>query len=611
MKTEWVILMKLDRIRNFCIIAHIDHGKSTLADRLLERTSTVDIRSMRDQLLDSLELERERGITIKLVPVRMKYTSPSGQVYVLNLIDTPGHVDFGYEVSRSLAACEGALLVVDASQGVEAQTLANAYLAVEQGLEIIPVINKIDLPSARPDYVKNEIEELVGLDSSDSILASAKDGTGIDEILEKIIKLVPAPEGDPEDPLQALIFDSVYDNYRGVVCYIRIMNGTIRKGQEILFMAKGTRYAVEEIGVFTPALQPVDVLGPGEVGYLICNIKTLSEARVGDTVTGVPKNALKPLPGYRNPKPVVFCGFYPVEREEYPLLRESLEKLQLNDSALFFEPETSVALGFGFRCGFLGLLHMEIARERLRREFGVELVATAPNVVYEVQTRSGVTIEAHRPSDFPEIGDIDTVSEPMIKLTILVPSEYVGKVMQLCQDKRGTYISMDYLSPERARVVYELPLAEFILDFHDKIKSLTRGFASIDYEHSGLVESDLVRVDVLIQGEAADAFSFICHRDAAYRRGLAVTRKLKELIPRQLFEVPIQASVGKKVIVRQNIKALRKDVLAKCYGGDITRKRKLLEKQKEGKRKMKKIGKVSIPQEAFLAFLKVDEDEEK
>ncbi len=611
MKTEWVILMKLDRIRNFCIIAHIDHGKSTLADRLLERTSTVDIRSMRDQLLDSLELERERGITIKLVPVRMKYTSPSGQVYVLNLIDTPGHVDFGYEVSRSLAACEGALLVVDASQGVEAQTLANAYLAVEQGLEIIPVINKIDLPSARPDYVKNEIEELVGLDSSDSILASAKDGTGIDEILEKIIKLVPAPEGDPEDPLQALIFDSVYDNYRGVVCYIRIMNGTIRKGQEILFMAKGTRYAVEEIGVFTPALQPVDVLGPGEVGYLICNIKTLSEARVGDTVTGVPKNALKPLPGYRNPKPVVFCGFYPVEREEYPLLRESLEKLQLNDSALFFEPETSVALGFGFRCGFLGLLHMEIARERLRREFGVELVATAPNVVYEVQTRSGVTIEAHRPSDFPEIGDIDTVSEPMIKLTILVPSEYVGKVMQLCQDKRGTYISMDYLSPERARVVYELPLAEFILDFHDKIKSLTRGFASIDYEHSGLVESDLVRVDVLIQGEAADAFSFICHRDAAYRRGLAVTRKLKELIPRQLFEVPIQASVGKKVIVRQNIKALRKDVLAKCYGGDITRKRKLLEKQKEGKKKMKKIGKVSIPQEAFLAFLKVDEDEEK
>ena len=603
--------MELERIRNFCIIAHIDHGKSTLADRLLETTSTVDHRAMRDQLLDSLELERERGITIKLVPVRMKYEAPDGKKYILNLIDTPGHVDFGYEVSRSLAACEGALLVVDASQGVEAQTLANAYLAVDQGLEIIPVINKIDLPSARPEYVKGEIEELVGLDSSDAVLASAKDGTGIGEILDKIIEVVPSPKGDPDAPLQALIFDSVYDNYRGVVCYIRILNGTIRKGQEILFMATDQKYAVEEIGVFIPALKPIDSLGPGEVGYLISNIKTLSEARVGDTVTNSYKPASRPLPGYRNPKPVVFCGFYPVERDEYPLLRESLEKLQLNDSALFFEPETSVALGFGFRCGFLGLLHMEIARERLRREFGVELVATAPNVVYEVETKSGDHIEAHRPSDFPDIGMIQKVSEPMIRLTVLVPSEYVGKVMQLCQDKRGNYLSMDYLSPERARVVYELPLAEFILDFHDKIKSMTRGFASIDYEHTGTVESDLVRVDVLIQGEAADAFSFICHQDESYRRGLAVTRKLKELIPRQLYEIPIQASVGKKVIVRQNIKALRKDVLAKCYGGDITRKRKLLEKQKEGKRKMKKIGKVSIPQEAFLAFLKVDDDEEK
>ncbi len=603
--------MDLERIRNFCIIAHIDHGKSTIADRLLEITNTVDSRMMKNQVLDSLELERERGITIKLVPVRMNYKALDGKDYVLNLIDTPGHVDFGYEVSRSLAACEGALLVVDAAQGVEAQTMANAYMAVEQNLEIIPVINKIDLPSARPEYVKNEIEEIIGLDASGAILASAKEGKGIVEILEEIVHTIPHPSGDSSAPLQALVFDSIYDNYRGVVCNIRVVNGTIRTGQNVLFMVTGKSYLVEEIGVFRPSYQPVKELGPGEVGYIIANIKSLFEAHVGDTVTDASHPSAKPLSGYKNPKPVVFCGFYPVEREDYSQLREALEKLQLNDSAISFEPETSVALGFGFRCGFLGLLHMEISKERLRREFGVELIATAPNVIYRIDTKEGGFVEAHRPSDFPEIGDIHAVHEPIIRLTVFVPSEYVGKVMQLCQEKRGEYVSMDYLSPERVRIVYNLPLAEFILDFHDKLKSQTRGYASLDYEHKGFREADLVRVDVLIQGEAADAFSFICHRDESYRRGQAVTRKLKDLIPRQLFEVPIQASVGKKVIVRQNIKALRKDVLAKCYGGDITRKRKLLEKQKEGKKKMKKIGKVSIPQEAFLAFLKVEDEEEK
>ena len=603
--------MDLERIRNFCIIAHIDHGKSTIADRLLEITNTVDSRMMKNQVLDSLELERERGITIKLVPVRMNYKALDGKDYVLNLIDTPGHVDFGYEVSRSLAACEGALLVVDAAQGVEAQTMANAYMAVEQNLEIIPVINKIDLPSARPEYVKNEIEEIIGLDASGAILASAKEGKGIVEILEEIVHTIPHPSGDSSAPLQALVFDSIYDNYRGVVCNIRVVNGTIRTGQNVLFMVTGKSYLVEEIGVFKPSYQPVKELGPGEVGYIIANIKSLFEAHVGDTVTDASHPSAKPLSGYKNPKPVVFCGFYPVEREDYSQLREALEKLQLNDSAISFEPETSVALGFGFRCGFLGLLHMEISKERLRREFGVELIATAPNVIYRIDTKEGGFVEAHRPSDFPEIGDIHAVHEPIIRLTVFVPSEYVGKVMQLCQEKRGEYVSMDYLSPERVRIVYNLPLAEFILDFHDKLKSQTRGYASLDYEHKGFREADLVRVDVLIQGEAADAFSFICHRDESYRRGQAVTRKLKDLIPRQLFEVPIQASVGKKVIVRQNIKALRKDVLAKCYGGDITRKRKLLEKQKEGKKKMKKIGKVSIPQEAFLAFLKVEDEEEK
>ncbi len=603
--------MEQQYIRNFCIIAHIDHGKSTLADRLLESTSTIGLRDMKQQILDSLDLERERGITIKLVPVKMNYTAKDGREYVLNLIDTPGHVDFGYEVSRSLAACEGALLVVDATQGVEAQTLANAYMAVDQGLEIIPVINKIDLPSSRPDYVIREIEDVVGLDCDHVILASAKEGRGIGDILERVVEKVPAPVGDREAPLQAMIFDSVYDNYKGVICYIRVINGRIRPGQTIRFMATGGVFPVEEVGVFRPGFQPCDELAAGEVGYVVSNIKTVAEAHTGDTITDNGRPAASPLPGYRKVKPVVFCGFYPVERDEYPQLRDALEKLTLNDSSINFEPETSVALGFGFRCGFLGLLHMDVSKERLRREFGVELVATAPNVVYEVVSKDGEVIEAHRPSDFPEIGDIQEVREPVIKISLFVPTEYVGKVMKLCQDKRGTYVSMDYLAPDRVRLVYELPLAEFIIDFHDKLKSQTRGYASLDYEFIGLKAADLVRVDVLVSGEAADAFSFICQRDSAYHRGQAAVRKLKELIPSQLFEVPIQASIGKKVIVRQNVKALRKDVLAKCYGGDISRKRKLLEKQKEGKKRMKQIGRVSIPQEAFLAFLQVEEDEEK
>ncbi|HRX26514.1 MAG TPA: translation elongation factor 4, partial [Aminivibrio sp.] len=486
-----------------------------------------------------------------------------------------------------------------------------AYMAVEQGLEIIPVINKIDLPSSRPDYVIREIEDVVGLDCDHVILASAKEGKGIDDILERVVEKVPAPLGDREAPLQAMIFDSVYDNYKGVICYIRVVNGRIRAGQTIRFMATGGVFPVEEVGVFRPGFQPCDELAAGEVGYVVSNIKTVAEAHTGDTITDNGRPAASPLPGYRKVKPVVFCGFYPVERDDYPQLRDALEKLTLNDSSINFEPETSVALGFGFRCGFLGLLHMDVSKERLRREFGVELVATAPNVVYEVVTKDGGLIEAHRPSDFPEIGEIQEVREPVIKISLFVPTEYVGKVMKLCQDKRGTYISMDYLAPDRVRLMYELPLAEFIIDFHDKLKSQTRGYASLDYEFTGLKAADLVRVDVLVSGEAADAFSFICHRDSAYHRGQAAVRKLKELIPSQLFEVPIQASVGKKVIVRQNVKALRKDVLAKCYGGDITRKRKLLEKQKEGKKRMKQIGKVSIPQEAFLAFLQVEEDEEK
>ena len=598
--------MNNENIRNFCIIAHIDHGKSTLADRLLESTGTIASRDMKAQILDSLTLERERGITIKLVSVRMNYKAQDGKDYVLNLIDTPGHVDFAYEVSRSLAACEGALLVVDASQGVEAQTVANAYQAIEQGLEILPVINKIDLPSARPDNAKQEISDVVGLDASDAVLTSAKTGLGVNDILEEIVKKIPAPEGDRDKPLQALIFDSVYDNYRGVICYVRVINGVIRSGQNIMFMSNGITYPVNEAGVFKPGFTPVNELGPGEVGYITASIKTLAEAQVGDTITDSSNPASEALPGYKKVKSVVFCGFYPVERDNYPQLRDALEKLCLNDSAVTYEPESSEALGFGFRCGFLGLLHMDVVRERLREEYSVELVATAPNVIYEVVKTSGEIIEAHRPGDFPDPSEIEEIREPYIKLSVFVPSEFTGRVMQLIQDRRGTYKSMDYITPERVRIIYEMPLSEFIVDFHDKLKSQTRGYASLDYELVGLRASELVRVDILVNGEAADAFSFICHKDQAYNRGHATVTKLKELIPSQLFEIPIQASIGRRVIVRVNVRALRKDVLAKCYGGDITRKRKLLEKQKEGKKRMKQIGKVSIPQEAFLAFMQVD-----
>ena len=599
----------MDNIRNFCIIAHVDHGKSTLADRLLEYTNTIESRRMREQFLDTMDIERERGITIKLVPVRMKYKANDGQEYILNLIDTPGHVDFSYEVSRSLAACEGALLVVDATQGVEAQTLANAYLAVDQGLEIIPVINKIDLPSAQSDEVLRQIEEIIGLDASQALLVSAKEGIGIPEVLEAIVKRIPPPKGDVNAPLQALIFDSVYDNYRGVISYVRLVNGSVKKGQNILFMATRKVYEVEEVGFFIPFMSPSEEIRAGEVGYVIANVKTLFEARVGDTITDANKPTDRPLPGYKHVKPVVFCGLFPVDRDDFPRLREAIEKLQLNDSALTFEPETSEALGFGFRCGFLGLLHMDITVERLKREFDIDLVATAPNVAYEVVLTDGNIIEAHRPSDFPEPTKIEEIREPYIKLTIFLPSDYVGKAMKLCQDRRGEFVSLDYITPERVRLIYNLPLAEFIIDFHDRLKSITRGYASIDYEHIGYKKSDLVKVDILIHGEPVDAFSFICHRDNAYKRALSVIKKLKELIPRQLFEVAIQASIGSRVIARENVKPLRKNVLAKCYGGDVTRKRKLLEKQKEGKEKMKMIGKVQIPQEAFLAFLQADEEE--
>ena len=603
--------MKLENLRNFSIIAHVDHGKSTLADRLLEATGTVDKRNMKAQLLDMLDLERERGITIKSVPVRMNYKAGDGRTYVLNLIDTPGHVDFSYEVSRSLAACEGAVLVVDASQGVEAQTVANSYLAADLDLELVPVLNKIDLPSSHPDQVKKELEDIIGINADDAVMISAKTGEGVPELLERIVRDIPAPAGDADAPLQALIFDSVYDNYKGVICYVRVVNGTLEAGKTVRFMATGQTYQLDEVGVFKPDMVKVDSLGPGEVGFICASIKTIDEAHVGDTITDAASPAAEPLAGYKKVKPVVFCGFYPVEREDINQLREALEKLQINDSAISFEPENSAALGFGFRCGFLGLLHMEIAKERLNREFGVDLVATAPNVVYQIVLTNGDIIEAHRPSDFPDQVRIEEIREPYIKLSIFMPEQFVGAAMQLCQEKRGTYVGMDYITPERVRLTYDMPLAEFILDFHDRLKSCTRGYASLDYDHIGFRAANLVKVDVLLQEEPVDAFSFICHADQAYHRGHAVVGKLKELIPRQLFEVPVQAAVGKKVIVRMNIKAVRKDVLAKCYGGDVTRKRKLLEKQKEGKKRMKQVGRVSIPQEAFLAFMDVTKADDK
>lgn len=600
-----------EQIRNFSIIAHIDHGKSTLADRILEKTNTVTSREMQDQLLDSMDLERERGITIKLNAVELNYTAKNGELYIFHLIDTPGHVDFTYEVSRSLAACEGAVLVVDAAQGIEAQTLANVYLALDNDLEILPVINKIDLPAADPERVRQEIEDVIGLDASEAVLASAKSGIGIEEILEQIVEYVPAPSGDLEAPLKALIFDSVYDSYRGVVLNVRITDGVVKPGDKIQLMSNGKTFDVTEVGVFSPKAVARDFLMVGDVGYITASIKTVQDTRVGDTVTLANNPAKEALPGYRKMNPMVYCGLYPIDTSRYNDLRDALDKLQLNDAALQFEPETSQALGFGFRCGFLGLLHMDVVQERLEREFNLELITTAPSVIYHVNKTDGSMTVVDNPADFPEPVTIQDVEEPFVKAQIMVPNEYVGAVMELSQRKRGDFITMDYLDDYRVNVVYNIPLSEIVFDFFDKLKSSTKGYASLDYDMSGYQKSKLVKMDILLNGETVDALSFIVHRDFAYERGKAIVEKLKKLIPRQQFEVPIQAAIGQKIVARSDIKALRKNVLAKCYGGDVSRKRKLLEKQKEGKKRMKQIGSVEVPQEAFMAVLKMDEDEPK
>jgi GTP-binding protein LepA len=592
-------------IRNFSIIAHIDHGKSTLADRFLELTGALQAREMEAQVLDAMDLERERGITIKAHPVRLNYTADGGEQYVLNLIDTPGHVDFGYEVTRSLAACEGALLLVDASQGVEAQTLANAYLAVDNNLDVIPVINKIDLPSAQPDECKRQIEDIIGLDASTAILASAKEGTGTRDILEAVVERFHPPKGDPDAPLKALIFDSWYDAYRGVVIVVRVIDGTLKTKQKIRLMVTAQDYEVDGLGVFSPKAIPVDELGVGEVGFIVANIKRVADAKIGDTVTETHRPTSEPFPGFKELKPMVFAGLYPVEGHKYTELRDALEKLRLNDASFFYEPETSAALGFGFRCGFLGLLHMEIVQERLEREYDMDLVTTAPGVLYRVTTTDGEVQEIDSPAKLPDAGRITKLEEPVITAMILTPAEHVGAILQLCQDKRGIQKKLEYMKSDRVLITYELPFNEVVLDFYDKLKTMSRGYASLDYHVTGFWESPLVKMDILVNGEPVDALSIIVHRDAAYDRGRALASKMRELIPRQMFEVAIQASIGNRIIARESVKALRKNVLAKCYGGDITRKRKLLEKQKEGKKRMKRVGRVEIPQEAFLAVLKM------
>ncbi|MGR9049309.1 translation elongation factor 4 [Halobacillus faecis] len=599
---------KQERVRNFSIIAHIDHGKSTLADRILEKTKALTQREMKEQFLDAMDLERERGITIKLNAVQLSYEANDGQDYTFHLIDTPGHVDFTYEVSRSLAACEGAILVVDAAQGIEAQTLANVYLALENDLEIIPVINKIDLPGADPERIKQEIEDVIGIDASDAILASAKEGVGIDEILERIVSDIPAPEGDVKDPTKALIFDSLYDSYRGVVAYTCVREGSIKLGDKIKMMATGKEFEVNELGVFRPTPTPMKELNVGDVGYLTASIKNIGDSRVGDTITLANNPAAEPLPGYKKMNPMVFCGMYPVDASKYNDLRDALERLELNDSSLQFEPETSQALGFGFRCGFLGMLHMEIIQERIEREYKIDLITTAPSVIYQVTLTDGSVIDVDNPSMMPDNQKLEEVQEPYVKATVMVPNDYVGPVMEICQRKRGNFMDMQYLDDNRVNIVYEIPLSEIVYDFFDSLKSQTKGYASFDYELIGYRVSNLVKMDILLNGDTIDALSFIVHRDFAYERGKLIAEKLKELIPRQQFEVPVQAAIGNKIVARTTIKAMRKNVLSKCYGGDISRKRKLLEKQKEGKKRMKMVGSVEVPQEAFMSVLDLNED---
>ena len=593
-------------IRNFCIIAHIDHGKSTLADRMMELTDTVAVRDMEEQMLDTMEIERERGITIKATAVRMFYTHTDGKKYMLNLIDTPGHVDFTYEVSRSLAACEGAVLVVDATQGIEAQTLANVYLALDNELEIVPVINKIDLPSAQPEFVIKEIEDVIGLPAEEAPRISAKNGINIDQVLQQVVDNIPAPGGDPEAPLQALIFDSIYDNYKGALSYVRVKNGTIKPGMRIRYMATGREFDVTEVGVFTPGLLPADSLTAGEVGYISASIKSVAETKVGDTITDANNPAKEALPGYKQANPMVFCGIYPADGADYENLRDALDKLKLNDASLSYEPETSMALGFGFRCGFLGLLHMEIIQERLEREFDLDLVTTSPSVIYKVKLTDGGEMLLDNPSNMPNVAEIEYMEEPVVEAHIMTPSEYVGTIMELCQDKRGVFKDMTYIEEDRVNIKYELPLNEIIYDFFDQLKSRSRGYASFDYELKEYVKSDLVKLDFLLNGDICDALSTIVHRDKAYAKGRAVAEKLQEVLPRQQFEIPIQAAIGGKIIARETVRAVRKDVLAKCYGGDISRKKKLLEKQKEGKKRMRQIDTVSLPSDAFMSVLRIN-----